>query len=259
MRTFLIFMTMVLMSQNALVFSSIGNLDKFEEDNFSTVRPLIRAYDLQKMKSQIAYESAKKKRKVSNEYLNGARVILPKKMNTGFLISRPTEADLIKECALKVRPRIIKELRNILPETLIVTSGFTSNELTPLDAAGAYCRLGQGLKQCLDLENKDHFAAFSFLTAGSIYADIAYKMNQHVEMIKVLFLDVRTDLLLSAAQCCYWSFCNEKSKKAKKQAIYYFALARNQANKLCIERKDFWLGVINKEYEVFRNKAFTVF
>lgn len=117
----------------------------------------------------------------------------------------------------EIRQNLIPSLRNI-PDDCIISAGFTANTQNSLAQAGCYIRLGQALHA----HNLKNLAVASFLKSGLLYATDA-----HTE------LENRTDLLLSAAQCYYWAYCNEEItlKKENLKTLYtrYFDCAYQNA------------------------------
>ncbi len=118
--------------------------------------------------------------------------------------------------AQEIRPNIILALRNA-PDECILSAGFTENTQDPLVQAGFYIRFGQSLR-AFELKN---LAATSFLKSGLLYAT-ATRTNEN-----------RIDLLLSAAQCYYWGYCNEQRPLRKEhfKTLYtsYFDYAHRDA------------------------------
>jgi len=117
-----------------------------------------------------------------------------------------------------IRPNISLALRDV-PDECIISAGFTQNSQAPLLQAGCYIRLGQGLRS----ENMKNLAATAFLKGGQLYAAASLSSA----------LESRADLLLSAAQCYYWGYCNEQRHPRKQsfQILYtrYFEYAHRDA------------------------------
>lgn len=103
------------------------------------------------------------------------------------------------------------------PDNCILSSGLTKDEQSPLAEAGCYIRLGQSLKCTIDSKN---LTSSAFLKAGQLYATIPQEGN-------------RADLLLSAAECYYWAYCNEDNLIRKEQlktlSAKYFDYAQPHA------------------------------
>lgn len=137
----------------------------------------------------------------------------------------------------EIKKNIILSLRNVIPEELILSSGFTATEQDPLDLAGCYIRLGKSLRDI----NLNTLAATSFLKSGLLFATIAqHDMSEQ-----------NVDWLTSAAQCYYWAYCNDRhslrTAKFRDLANLYFDRANLATESLRPEEKIIWTTKIENE------------
>ncbi len=139
--------------------------------------------------------------------------------------------------AQEIKPKLISSLRYDIPEELILSSGFVAHEQSPLEMAGCYIRLGKNLRN-FGLNN---LASSSFLSSGALFATAALQNTS----------EPRVDFLLSAAQCYYWSYCNEGTSRRietiKSLAAQYFERATTSAQLLNEEQRRTWLSKIKNE------------
>lgn len=174
---------------------------------------------------------------------------LPKHIKTGYDLAISTNRDHLNAYIDVVRPKLSQTLRDVVPGELILSSGFLAKDQDPLDMAGCYIRLGQHLRQYEFLENRHHFASIAFLDAGLSYANLALTLREN--RLDTDINEIRTNFLVSAAQCYYWAFFNESDlrKKAieRELSIAYLGHARDDANLLTDETKAFWLANIDRE------------
>lgn len=174
---------------------------------------------------------------------------LPKRIQTGFNIALQTNRDHLNAYVEQIRPKLSQTLRNSVPGEMLLSSGFLIKDQDPLDMAGCYIRLGQHLRQEEFLENRYHLAATSFINAGSAYAKLASTLRG--ELYEMDVVEIRINLLMSAAQCYYWAYCNEvdtrKKEIKKKLALDHFGYARNDANLLPAEIQNFWVTNIDRD------------
>jgi len=143
-----------------------------------------------------------------------------------------------------IKPKLLPTLRDAVPEELILSSGFVVHEQSPLEMAGCYIRLGKNLRD-FGLNN---LAASSFLKSGTLFAIAALQNTS----------ESRVDFLLSAAQCYYWSYCNEESSPRteffKSLASQYFENATAAAQLLPEAKKITWIYSIERENAKFLNR-----
>ena len=137
----------------------------------------------------------------------------------------------------EIKPKLLPTLRDAVPEELILSSGFVVHEQSPLEMAGCYIRLGKNLRD-FGLNN---LAASSFLKSGTLFAIAALQNTS----------ESRVDFLLSAAQCYYWSYCNEENSPRteffKSLAAQYFENATTTAQLLPEAQKITWISAIERE------------
>ncbi len=129
----------------------------------------------------------------------------------------------------------------LIPEGLILLSGFTSGDQNPLDMAGCYIRLGNNLRSF----GLNDLAASSFLNSGVIYAQNALQAEE----------EQRVDFLTSAAQNYYWAYCNESLTPRKNLlsgiVVQYFARANTDTSLLNATERSIWLTKIAREEAIF--------
>lgn len=174
---------------------------------------------------------------------------LPKRIQTGFNIALQTNRDHLNAYIEEIRPKLSYTLKHAVPGEMLLSSGFLRNDQDPLDMAGCYIRLGQHLRQAEFLENRYHLAATSFVNAGAAYAKLASALLGEPHQIDVV--EIRINLLASAAQCYYWAYCNEfdpsKKEIKRKLASSYFGYARENANLMPAEIQNFWITNIDRD------------
>lgn len=143
--------------------------------------------------------------------------------------------------AQEIKPKLISSLRHGIPDELILSSGFVAHEQSPLEMAGCYIRLGKNLRDF----GFNNMAASSFLKSGTLFAIAALQNTS----------ESRVDFLLSAAQCYYWSYCNEgnspRTEFFKSLTAQYFESATTTAQLLTEEQKITWLSAIKRENTKF--------
>lgn len=170
-----------------------------------------------------------------------------------------------------IKLKLPVSLRDIVPEEFIISSGFVPGDQTPLDMAGCYIRLGNGLRSA----GLNQLAASSFFNSGAIYAEGALRLSQFTEHVTnnssstdaseegaaqtTSFIadlkENRVDMLVSAAQNYYWAYCNEsieiRKNLIKGIATQYFERANTEAGLLSGDTRTTWLAKIARERALF--------
>lgn len=133
------------------------------------------------------------------------------KMRTGFTISHTSAIDQAIERAkeryeIAVKLKITPSIRNSVPVELFILSGFTAEEQSNQDMAGCYIRLGSSIRSTAVTPQQRRLSATAFLNSGNLYV---------LDSINAEDVNLRVDLLISAAKCYYWAFCNENEHPRK--------------------------------------------
>ncbi|MDP3371895.1 MAG: hypothetical protein Q8S21_03275 [Candidatus Paracaedibacteraceae bacterium] len=239
MKNTLIYTAICLSHYSTISCSSEIHLDNFQESKAtnSCTRPIIDPNDLKRVSSKIKYESGIRKRKAFDKNISDA--LLPKHLKTGYEYLKLTDRDQLKKFTNMLRPKLSPTLRDVVSDEHILSAGFLSKKLNPIDMAGCYIRLGINLKQSNFQRNGGHLASVAFLNSASLYRGTLS-----------LFPDIedRLDLYLSTAQCFYWAFYNEpnvlKKEKCKELAATYINGAKNSVNQLTCAKRLFWFDNI---------------
>jgi|GEM_PF-2715259 len=206
-------LVVAILIQNTAIYSS----DDLLGDDFRARRPSKSSSS--KRTSQEAFDEDDAK------LFKPKRGISPKdlpKIRSGFTPLEQTYREILDHKAELAKSKLSESLRGSVPSELVLLSGFKPDEQDPLEMAGCYIRLGSNLKPLGIVSESGNLAATSFLNAGGLYATVAREAG-----------DVNADLLTSAAQCYYWSFCNEtlagRKKAFRKLAADYFDKAHRGA------------------------------
>ena len=201
-------LVVAILIQNTAIYSS----DDLPGDDFQARRPS-KSSSSKRSSNEIFDEDdaklAKPKRGIPGRDLP--------KIKSGFTPLEQTPREILDHKAELAKSKLSLNLRLSVPNELVLLSGFKPDEQDPLEMAGCYIRLGSNLKPLGIDSESGNLAATSFLSAGGLYATVAREAND---------VKVSADLLTSAAQCYYWSFCNEtlpdRKKAFRKLAADYF-------------------------------------
>jgi hypothetical protein len=173
------------------------------------------------------------------------------RIRTGF-VSQPSAVidELNYRYIQTAKAKLSPTIREAAPDELVLLSGFTAGDQDAFAMAGCYVRLGSSLRPYNLVTRSGNLAATAFLSGGLMYALIARQADS---------LEERVDSLTSAAQCYYWSFCNETTPLRKEiirgLAATYFERANTDADLLTGDMKTIFLDKIRSERNKFLNRA----
>lgn len=144
---------------------------------------------------------------------------LPTKIRSGNSISFTSAYFEARDRAIEnykqgIKRKITPTLRDKVPCELFITSGFIPDDQDNLYMAGCYIRLGSSIRSSDEIPNNLSLSSIAFMNSGTFYVNASLGIEDNT---------TRLDLLLSAAQCYHWSFCNE-SNTIKQQTIKNIAL-----------------------------------